>query len=1162
MDEEELARLSQRLIDEKDSLTSRIKKRIFQKIGKLKKQIEEKKNAKKVETKKRKHETTKSADSTTIRQDPQAASNNEVPQNSVKRKKVEEDSQKSSEISQNRSVSSTKIPHSSGISVLPVAVKPQHDQQLSKKEQKTAIHLLNKQLKQFAIKKQLNKAKKLFQQVVKKGNISLDIQSYSNLLNVYVRCGDLEGAKSVFQEILSSVSSSLSPNIVTYTILLKGFCEAGMMEEASSLFFDQMIATGKYNIRSLNTFLRGCLRTGYVQTAEKAFSCYYQKKESLKHQESETKASEEHEEQEEDMKDNQEETKEKEKGNEEEDDDISQESSCYESMVSLLIRSGNISKAIDLLRRYLASSSSSSSAASTSFLLTNASLSAIIARFFTIFGNFLESKKYIQLTKEIINHKNFTSFQTKEENDNNSSNSKGSSTTNKPFGKKSMMSREREREREREGGKASSFELFQKFQKLEIQKSLTQLEEYIQQVTTIYSSSFFTSRQQQQQQQQLNGGKSLSHIKYSILLYYSLLKNVFYFGFHSVNCDFEEGKSKERRNEMKLGDYLLNALTEKFGLGKLSFQQLIQDTSFSNNNKKTFFLTEEEKKEEKKMNDSQQSLMKEVYHQILKRKDNDDGRQESSLLSSLLKDVKKREKTTISNKGVVDEEEEDEASDEIDEDEVRDSQEKSSESHYEMDIDQLLNRDVMVSSSSHLVSSSASTGVKEVKPSNNNNQEKSLEDYYRFLDSTNDDDDVQEEVQKAVVEKKGESAIKVTSSDRKKKIPICLEIGSGNGDWVVAQASAHRQYRQIVNEEDQRILELKQKSTSLAKAKETTKGSWKRHSSNQSSSSSKNEEIPMIEKKEYQWQVDANWIALELRYDRCSNILTNHFLELSLLKEYYKQLDILFPPSSFTSSTSSSGQLSKASMDSDSALQTLLSSSASSSSSAASLPPNNLAIFSGNAENIVKNYLKVSSISHIFVNYPQPPDRITGGFNNKDQGKHLYSIEMFLYLLTILENHGKITILSDNLFYVQLLTQNIMELNDRMIDCYLKRNKLTSSSAGKNMDTEVSLSVLLSVPLTEMENVRKVEEIIPVSSMLSPSFLQASSSSSYSLSSSSSSSTKKKETVNDPAIVIYRGDPNEECGHRVTVSSYFDRMWSLGQKKRRWFLYLEKTKLT
>jgi pentatricopeptide repeat protein len=1155
MDEEELARLSQRLIDEKDSLTSRIKKRIFQKIGKLKKQIEEKKNAKKVETKKRKHETAKSTDSTTIRQDPQAVSNNEVPQNSVKRKKMEEDSQNASEISQNQSVSSTKIPHSSNISVLPVAGKPQHDLQLSKKEQKTAIHLLNKQLKQFAIKKQLNKAKKLFQQVVKKGNICLDIQSYSNLLNVYVRCGDLEGAKSVFQEILSSVSSSLSPNIVTYTILLKGFCEAGMMEEASSLFFDQMIATGKYNIRSLNTFLRGCLRTGYVQTAEKAFSCYYQKKESLKHQESETKASEEPEQQEEeDTKDNQEETKEKEKGNEEEEDDISQESSCYESMVSLLIRSGNISKAIDLLRKYLASSSSSSSAASTSFLLTNASLSAIIAKFFTIFGNFLESKKYIQLTKEIINHKNFTSFLTKEENDNNSSNSKGLSTANKPFGKKPMMSREREKE----GGKASSFELFQKFQKLEIQKQLTELEEYIQQVTTIYSSSFFTSRQQQQQQQ-LNGGKSLSHIKYSILLYYSLLKNVFYFGFHSVNCDFEEGKSKGRRNEMKLEDYLLNALTEKFGLGKLSFQQLIQDTSFSNNNKKIFFLTEEEKKEEKKMNDSQQSLMKEVYHQILKRKDNDEGIQESPLLSSLLKDMKKREKSTISNKGVVDEEEEDEASDEIDEDEVKDSQEKSSESHYEMDIDQLFNRNAMVSSSSHLVSSSAPTGVKEVKPSNNNNQEKSLEDYYRFLDST-DDGDVQEEVQKSIVEKKAASAVKVTSSDRKKKIPICLEIGSGNGDWVVAQASAHRQYRQVINEEDQRILELKQKSTSLAKAKETTKGSWKRHSSNQSSSSSKNEEIPMIEKKEYQWQVDANWIALELRYDRCSNILTNHFLELSLLKEYYKQLDILFPPSSFTSSASSSGQLSKASMDSDSALQTLLSSSASSSSSsAASLPPNNLAIFSGNAENIVKNYLKVSSISHIFVNYPQPPDRITGGFNNKDQGKHLYSIEMFLYLLTILENHGKITILSDNLFYVQLLTQNIMELNDRMIDCYLKRNKLTSSGAGKNTDTELSLSVLLSVPLTEMENVRKVEEIIPVSSMLSPSCLQASSSS-YSLSPSSSSSTKKKETVNDPAIVIYRGDPNEECGHRVTVSSYFDRMWSLGQKKRRWFLYLEKRK--
>jgi hypothetical protein len=44
----------------------------------------------------------------------------------------------------------------------------------------------------------------------------------------------------------------------------------------------------------------------------------------------------------------------------------------------------------------------------------------------------------------------------------------------------------------------------------------------------------------------------------------------------------------------------------------------------------------------------------------------------------------------------------------------------------------------------------------------------------------------------------------------------------------------------------------------------------------------------------------------------------------------------------------------------------------------------------------------------------------------------------------------------------------------------------------------------------------------------------------------------------ESTIDVWRGEPGPEVGHIAAASSYFDRMWDLGQKKRRWILYLRK----
>ena len=40
------------------------------------------------------------------------------------------------------------------------------------------------------------------------------------------------------------------------------------------------------------------------------------------------------------------------------------------------------------------------------------------------------------------------------------------------------------------------------------------------------------------------------------------------------------------------------------------------------------------------------------------------------------------------------------------------------------------------------------------------------------------------------------------------------------------------------------------------------------------------------------------------------------------------------------------------------------------------------------------------------------------------------------------------------------------------------------------------------------------------------------------------------------SISLYRGNPGRQGGHMVSASSYFDRLWTNGQKTRRWFIVL------
>lgn len=139
---------------------------------------------------------------------------------------------------------------------------------LTRKQLKAKLKLLNKELADYAQKKQLKVATKRFAWGVRKG-MEPDKHTYANLLNCHVRCGDLDGALHHFAEM---IKAKLSPNIVIYTVLLKGYCEKGDLAGARNLFFSQ-IPSCKLTpgIRTVNTFIRGCTKIGAANSALSAY---------------------------------------------------------------------------------------------------------------------------------------------------------------------------------------------------------------------------------------------------------------------------------------------------------------------------------------------------------------------------------------------------------------------------------------------------------------------------------------------------------------------------------------------------------------------------------------------------------------------------------------------------------------------------------------------------------------------------------------------------------------------------------------------------------------------------------------------------------------------------------------------------------------------------
>ena len=126
---------------------------------------------------------------------------------------------------------------------------------------------LNKEIAQHASRKQLTEAMNLFEKASSLG--WANSHTYAAAINANIRCGSVAGAAILFDQLRKK--KGLRIDVITCTTMLKGFCSEGDMLRSVQLFeeMDKSNPRVSPNIRTINTFLRGCVTTGDIENADK-----------------------------------------------------------------------------------------------------------------------------------------------------------------------------------------------------------------------------------------------------------------------------------------------------------------------------------------------------------------------------------------------------------------------------------------------------------------------------------------------------------------------------------------------------------------------------------------------------------------------------------------------------------------------------------------------------------------------------------------------------------------------------------------------------------------------------------------------------------------------------------------------------------------------------
>ena len=130
------------------------------------------------------------------------------------------------------------------------------------------VKQLTQQIVQFAKRKRLGDAQRVFQQLKDEG-LTPALLTFSTFINAHVASGDMIGAERVFQEMQVV---GVAANSVIYNTLFKGYCVAGNTARTAALFEEMAKQDVIPDTNTVNAHLSGCLRAGDVGDAHGVFA--------------------------------------------------------------------------------------------------------------------------------------------------------------------------------------------------------------------------------------------------------------------------------------------------------------------------------------------------------------------------------------------------------------------------------------------------------------------------------------------------------------------------------------------------------------------------------------------------------------------------------------------------------------------------------------------------------------------------------------------------------------------------------------------------------------------------------------------------------------------------------------------------------------------------
>jgi pentatricopeptide repeat protein len=117
-------------------------------------------------------------------------------------------------------------------------------------------------IKGYGLEKNLSSALALFREMPQE-NVSYNTITYNSIIDACVKGGDLATAESLLHEIISP-ASSLEPDLITFSTLLKGYCHAGELDKALQLAETIKIRGLHCDELVYNTLMDGCVKANDV----------------------------------------------------------------------------------------------------------------------------------------------------------------------------------------------------------------------------------------------------------------------------------------------------------------------------------------------------------------------------------------------------------------------------------------------------------------------------------------------------------------------------------------------------------------------------------------------------------------------------------------------------------------------------------------------------------------------------------------------------------------------------------------------------------------------------------------------------------------------------------------------------------------------------------